>query len=71
MIWISLILGILQALPTIIDLIKKIVDLIHGHPMQAFHEHAFMGIIQAWKYHQDPVKLEAELNDLHARLSTP
>ncbi len=71
MIWVSLILGILQALPQLIDLIKKIVDLIHGHPAQAFHEHAFLGIVHAFWLHQDPVKLEDNLNALHARLSAP
>ncbi len=69
MIWVTLILGLIQALPAILDLIKKIVDAIHGHPAQALHEHAFFGILNAWHHHKDPVLVQAELNALHARLT--
>lgn len=69
MIWVSLILGIIQAIPSILKIIQEIVDLIHGHPAQAFHEHAFLGILAAWRDHRDPVKLEADLQAIHARLA--
>ncbi len=68
MIWVSIILGIIEAIPGIINLIKQIVDAIHGHPAQAMHEHAFLGIVRAWHDHKDPIKLENDLNSLHMTL---
>lgn len=68
MIWISLILGIIQAIPSILNLLKMITDKLHGHPLQATHEHTFLGILQAWADHKDPAKLEADLQGLHAKL---
>jgi hypothetical protein len=68
MIWISLILGLIQAIPEIIDLIKRIIDAIHGHPLQAMHEHAFLGIVRAWGDHKDADKVKADLSALHSTL---
>lgn len=68
MIWISIIVSILTALPQLIALVKQIIDAIHGHPAQALHEHAFLGIIRAWTDHKDPAQLEDDLKKLAARL---
>ncbi len=71
MVWISIILGIIEAIPTLLKLIQQIIDAIHGHPAQVMHEHAFLGVIRAWHDHKDPVKLEADLRALHSTLQAP
>ena len=68
MIWISLILSILQALPQIIDLIKEIIDLIHGHPFQIKYQLQLHTILSDWDQHRDTHRVQADLHSLKAAI---
>lgn len=68
MIWISLILSIIQALPQILNLIKEIIDLIHGHPFQIRYQLQLHTILSDWDKHRDTGKVEADLHGLKASI---
>ncbi len=69
MIWISIILGIIEAIPSLIKLIQMIVDALHKHPLQLQLEPKFLGLLADWKNHQNGAKLEADLKQFQAQHS--
>lgn len=68
MIWISIILSIIEAIPAIITIIKDIIDLINGHPFQIQYEFQLHNVLANWQSHKDPERLKRELGGLHSAL---
>lgn len=68
MIWISIILEIIQALPAIINIIKEIIALIEGHPLQLMHEVAFKQLLADYHASKDGAVLEHGLKSLRAQV---
>lgn len=68
MLWLSIILSILQAIPGIMTLVKQIVDQLHGHPLQPAKEAELMGLVSKWNTTKDNAQLEADLTTFGASL---
>lgn len=67
MLWVSIILGIIQALPEIITVIKDILAMIHGHPQ---HVLAFQALLLKHADYVDPGVAKADLTAFHASLTS-
>lgn len=66
MIWISIILGIIQAIPTIIKVIEDILAAIKGNPV---HILSFQQLLLKHADFVDPVAAEADLRAFHAKVT--
>ncbi len=73
MIWISIILGIIQALPAIITLIQELLTAISGQPLGARLrlEHQLQGHLLDWHTGGDVEKLKGSLAGMGSALSCP
>jgi hypothetical protein len=68
MIWVSIILSIIEAIPTLITVIQDILKAIHGNPVQ---HAAFRQLLTAHADFVDPVKAEADIRAFHAQVTAP
>ncbi len=66
MLWISLVLGIIQAIPELISVIKAILDAIHGKPLsqRLEAEHRLQGHLLAWQKGGDKEALKEALSGM-------
>lgn len=70
MIWISIILGIIQAIPSIIKLIQMIMEAIRNKKPEerVALEHEFHGILAHWHHKRDHGETETALKDFATKL---
>lgn len=68
MIWISIILGIIEAIPSLINVIQEIVAAIDNHPLQVRHQGELFSVLARWHGDKDGDRLKIDLAKLHTHV---
>ena len=66
--WITIVMGLISAIPDIIKVIQDIIALLQSSSTPAIHQMALENHLLTWHLRRDPVELKAKLEQLKSDL---